>query len=61
MVETVGELIDWLLAFEMDQQIYLGKVVVFPVEGGNPEIAGEYHQVGGFLERSGNVNAAAGS
>jgi hypothetical protein len=61
MVETVGELIDWLLAFEMEQEIRLEKIAVLPHRDGNPEIAGEYYQINGFLERVGNVNAGAGS
>jgi hypothetical protein len=61
MVETVGELIDWLLAFEMKQKIRLEKIEVLPHRDGNPEIAGEYYQINGFLERAGNVNAGAGS
>jgi hypothetical protein len=50
MVETVGELIDWLLAFEMKQKIRLEKIEVLPHRDGNPEIAGEYYQINGFLE-----------
>jgi hypothetical protein len=61
MVETVGELIDWLLAFEMKQEIKLEKIEVLPHRDGNPEIAGEYYQINGFLERVGNVNAGARS
>ena len=58
---TVGELIDWLLAFEMEQEISLGKLMVFPIRGGNPEIVGEYHQINGFLERAGNADGAGKS
>jgi hypothetical protein len=67
MVETVGELIDWLLEFEMEQEIVMKKIEVLPHKAGkselhgDPEISGEYYQVRGFLERVGNVNVAAGS
>jgi hypothetical protein len=58
---TVGELVDWLLAFDLKQEIELEKIKVLPHRDGNPEIVGEYYQINGFLERVGNVNAGAGS
>jgi len=51
MVETVGELIDWLLAFDVEQEIRLERIEVLPIPGGNPEIAGEYYMKNGFLDR----------
>jgi hypothetical protein len=67
MVETVGELIDWLLAFEMDQEIVMEKIEVLPHKAGeselhgDPELAGEYYQKNGFLERGINPKYRIGS
>ena len=61
MIETVGELIDWLVEFDFNQEIKLERIEILPLVGGRPGLAGEYCHVCGFLERCVNQNAAGGS
>jgi len=61
MIGTVGELVDWLMEFDFNQEIKLEKIEVLAIPGQNPGRAGEYCHVCGFLERCGNQNAAGGS